>query len=57
MVQAYARPGALSVVINQANGFMPANDILGRTRDATPDIGAFEVLPEDAVFLNGFETP
>ncbi len=45
LVEAYAAIAETSPAVNAAApGQMPADDILGRIRDANPDIGAFEFL-------------
>ncbi len=52
----YAEIGLASGAIDQARADqMPVDDLLGRTRTGTPDIGAWERLGADAVFADGFE--
>jgi hypothetical protein len=58
LVEDYATPAAGSPLIDQAD---PANaaaqDILGRPRDASPDLGAVEsVNGNDRIFADAFET-
>jgi len=56
LVLMYAFPGTTSPVINAADPATSATeDILGRPRGATPDLGAFERTPVDLIFVDGFE--
>jgi hypothetical protein len=56
LVEAYGRPGAGGAGIGAADpAQMPATDILGRTRDAAPDLGAYEIDAGGVLFANGFE--
>ncbi|MEN1728021.1 MAG: choice-of-anchor Q domain-containing protein [Pseudomonadota bacterium] len=57
LVRCYAAPKRGSPLIDAAApGNSPAVDILGRTRDANPDLGAFEQLPSvDGLFADRFE--
>ena len=55
LVEAYGQPATNGIGIDQADpANMPADDILGRARDAVPDLGAFEKLG-DVIFADGFE--
>ncbi|TAH39041.1 MAG: hypothetical protein EYC71_14765 [Gammaproteobacteria bacterium] len=55
LVEAYAQPANNGSGIGMADpSEMPADDILGRPRDANPDLGAFERLG-DVIFADGFE--
>ncbi len=46
-VETYARPSATSPVVDAADpAHMPVDDIVGKTRDAAPDIGAYELLSD-----------
>lgn len=55
LVEAYGQPATNGIGIDQADpANMPADDILGRARDATPDLGAFERMG-DVIFADGFE--
>jgi hypothetical protein len=52
----YGEIGPNSAAIDQARpDQMPADDLLGRPRDASPDLGAWERLPDDGLFDDGFE--
>jgi hypothetical protein len=37
-------------------GHSPADDVLGRPRDGSPDLGAWEWRPTEVVFADGFES-
>ncbi len=55
-VMLYGTTDQTSAGIDQANpAFMPADDILGNQRDATPDIGAYESPSLFLIFADGFE--
>lgn len=44
-VETYARPSVTSPLVDAADPTrMPVDDIMGKTRDAAPDIGAYELL-------------
>jgi len=52
----YAEIGQASGAVDQARADqMPVDDLLGRMRTGTPDIGAWERMGADAVFADGFE--
>ena len=56
LVESFGRPGAGGVGVDAANpADMPATDILGNPRDATPDLGAVERANANILFANGFE--
>lgn len=57
LVETYGQPAANGNGIDQADpAQMPGDDILGRVRGATPDLGAYERDQNpDRVFANGFE--
>ncbi len=45
--ETYARPSATSPVVDAADpAHMPVDDIAGKTRDAAPDIGAYELFSD-----------
>lgn len=52
----YAQIGTGSAAVDQARGDqMPADDILGRPRGSTADLGAWEQSPSSMLFADGFE--
>jgi hypothetical protein len=52
----YGEIGPTSAAIDQARpDQMPPDDLLGRQRDALPDLGAWERVADDGVFADGFE--
>ncbi|MGB0513357.1 MAG: hypothetical protein ACPGJE_00795, partial [Wenzhouxiangellaceae bacterium] len=57
LVRTYALPGAGGPAIDSADaGTSATEDILGRSRGSTPDLGAFErMLSDDQIFVDGFE--
>lgn len=56
LAQAFGRPAAGGAGIGAANpADMPATDLLGATRDASPDLGAVELADAGLLFANGFE--
>lgn len=57
LVQAHGRPAADGAGIDQGLASeMPPDDILGRPRSVTPDLGAFERDEDpDRIFAHGFE--
>ena len=57
LVERHGRPAVGSALIDAANvaGQSPSDDILGRTRVGTPDLGAYELISSDTLFVNGFE--
>jgi hypothetical protein len=59
LVQSYGVPAADGSGVDQADpAQMPTQDILGRARGVTPDLGAFERDENpDRLFANGFEAP
>ena len=55
LVQAYGHPAASGSGVDMGDpANMPSDDILGRARDAFPDLGAYENL-DDVLFADGFE--
>lgn len=56
--QAYGMPDSDGVGIDQADpAHMPPDDLLGRQREALPDLGAMERLPDPGtIFGDGFES-
>lgn len=59
LAETYGQPANDGIGIDQADpSQMPTDDILGRPRSATPDLGAFERDENpDRVFQDGFESP
>lgn len=57
LVERHGRPAAGSALIDAATvaGQSPTDDILGRTRSGTADLGAYELISSDALFAHGFE--
>lgn len=52
----YGQIGSGSAAIDQARADqMPADDLLGQPRGASPDLGAWELQSADGLFANGFE--
>lgn len=57
LAHAYAIPATGSPGVSQADlSQMPADDLLGRPRGASPDIGAAQTRT-DLIFANGFQSP
>jgi hypothetical protein len=57
LVEAFGRPAAGGAGVDAATAAdMPATDILGNPRDATPDLGAVERGNPDVQFADGFES-
>jgi hypothetical protein len=56
LVERYGRPASGGAFIGQADpAQMPGEDILGRPRDAAPDLGAYELPDPQRIFAHGFE--
>jgi hypothetical protein len=56
LAQAFGRPAAGGAGVGAANAAdMPATDLLGAGRDASPDLGAVELADASLLFADGFE--